>query len=248
MTDSVLGLLGFGVTFLAVMVAIGTAILSRQNVLPLRPISSFARLGQAIGRVVEGGSRLHVSLGRGLLTTPQSASALAGLTLLRRLAELTVMGDRPPVAVSGDAALMLLAQDTLRSVARDAHLPYDPTAARLGGLTPFSYAAASIPSILHENVSTVVLMGNFGPEAALLADAAERSSALCVAGSDNLTAQSILYAAAQEPLIGEEMFAAGAYIEPTPLHAASLIAQDVLRWLLILAMVGGAVLKLAGVL
>ncbi|MCX7607746.1 MAG: hypothetical protein N2049_00815 [Anaerolineales bacterium] len=248
MTDSVLGLLGFGLTFLAVMVVVGAAFVYRKNLPPLRVIPSFGRLHQAIGRVVEDGSRLHVSLGRGMLITPQSASAFAGLTLLRRLANLTIMSDRPPVTVSGDPALTLLAQDTLWNVAREANLPYDPTAARLGGMTPFSYAAGSIPSILHENVSAVVLIGNFGPEAALLADAAERSQAFCIAGSDNLTAQSILYAAAQEPLIGEELYASGAYIEPTTLHAVSLMAQDVLRWLLIVAMIGGSVLTLIGVL
>jgi hypothetical protein len=69
-----------------------------------------------------------------------------------------------------------------------------------------------------------------------------------MAGSDNLAAQAVLYATAQEPLIGEEMFAGGAYADSSPFHTASLTVQDILRWLAILVMLGGALLKMAGIL
>jgi hypothetical protein len=44
------------------------------------------------------------------------------------------------------------------------------------------------------------------------------------------------------------MFAAGAYADSGPVHLASLTVQDILRWLAILVMLGGALLKIAGVL
>ena len=69
-----------------------------------------------------------------------------------------------------------------------------------------------------------------------------------MAGSDNLTAQAVIYASAQEPLVGEEMFSAGAYVESSPLHSASVTVQDILRWLVIAAMVVGALLTLVGIL
>jgi len=53
----------------------------------------------------------------------------------------------------------------------------------------------------------------------------------------------VLFAAAQEPLIGEELYAAGAYLKSGPIHIASLRAQDVLRWVLIFAILLGAILK-----
>jgi hypothetical protein len=91
-------------------------------------------------------------------------------------------------------------------------------------------------------------MGNFGVEVALLTDAVERENTFVVAGSDNLTAQALIYASAQEPLIGEEIFAAGAYVESGSLHSASLTVQDVLRWLVIAAILVGAGLTLVGIL
>ena len=47
-------------------------------------------------------------------------------------------------------------------------------------------------------------------------------------------------------LVGEEIYAAGAYVNAGPMHAASLQAQDVLRWLLVAVILGGTILKLLG--
>ena len=249
MTNMLLGLVGFGIIFLSAVLMGGLAALRRKSPPAFREIPAFTRLRHAVGRVVEDGTRLHVSLGRAALVTPQSASALAGLTLLRRLAELTSAGDQPPIATSGDATLAILSQDTLQAASQaSAQGVYDPTAGRLTGLTPFSYAAGAIPAIRDENISANVLMGNFGIEVALLTDAAERANTFTLAASDNLTAQAVLYASAQEPLIGEELYAAGAYVDAGPLHAASLTVQDILRWLIIIAILIGALLKLAGIL
>jgi hypothetical protein len=244
-----LGLAGFGIVFFSAALMLGLLLLRRKTPSVFRDIPALTRLRQAVGLVVEDGSRLHVSLGRGALTTPQSASALAGLALLRRLADLTSAGDQPPIVTSGDATLAILSQDTLQAAAKfSQQAAFDPTAGRLTGLTPFSYAAGAIPAIRDENVSANVLIGNFGVEVALLTDAVERENTFVLAGSDNLAAQAVIYASAQEPLIGEEIYAAGAYVESGPLHTASLTVQDILRWLIIAVILVGALLTLAGLL
>ena len=87
-------------------------------------------------------------------------------------------------------------------------------------------------------------MGNFGVEAALLTEAAERTNTFTLAASDNLVAQAVLYATAQEPLIGEELYAAGAYMDAGSVHSASLTVQDILRWLIIIVILLGALVQL----
>ena len=247
MTSILPGLIAFIVIVFSAVLMVGLSLLRRKSRPAFRNIPAFTRLRHAIGRVVEDGTRLHVSLGHGALTTPQSASGLAGLALLRRLAELTSAGDHPPIATSGDAALAILSQDTLHDASQTtAQGAYDPTAGRLAGLTPFSFAAGAITTIRDEKISANVLMGNFGVEAALLTDAAEREDTFVMAASDNLTAQAVIYASAQEPLIGEELYAAGAYLESGPLHTASLTVQDILRWVIIIVILIGTILKLAG--
>jgi len=233
--------------FLMIILAVASRNQPKQN---LREISAFTRLGRAIGLAVEAGKRMHITLGWGGLIDLKGASALVGLTILERITRLASISDRPPVATSGDGVLGILSQDTLSGTykAVGAGFQYDPTSGRVTGLTPVSYAAGAMPVIYDEQVSATVLAGHFGSEAALITDAAERNDSLSVAGSDSITATSVFIAAAQEPVIGEELFAAGAYINAGPVHASSLRTQDIFRWVLVGAILIGALLKLLGFL
>ena len=231
--------------FAAILLLVFT-FLRRKSPAALRIIAAYERLNRSVGLAVENGTRLHISLGRGNLFTARGGSALAGLAMLRRLAERTSVSDHPPLATSGEASLAFLSQDTLQSGYRaaGAEEQYRFTTGRLTGLTPFSYAAGAVPTIHDENVSVNIVVGDLGAEAALLAEASDREDASLIAASDNLSAQSIFYASAQEPLIGEELFAAGAYVGAGPAHQASLNVQDVLRWLIVLGLLLGSILKI----
>ena len=242
-------MLASGILILAVLLLLALTFMRRKSPAVLRSIAAYERLNRAVGLAVENGTRLHISLGRGSLFTARGGSALAGLAMLRRLAERTSVSDSPPIVTSGDASLAILSQDTLQSGyhAAGADEQYRFSTGRVAGLTPFSYAAGTIPTMHDEGVSANVVIGDLGAESALLAEAADRENADLIAASDNLSAQSILYASAQDPLIGEELFAAGAYVGAGGAHEASLQVQDVLRWLVILAILGGAALKLLGV-
>jgi hypothetical protein len=66
------------------------------------------------------------------------------------------------------------------------------------------------------------LVGSFGPEVGLLLDSAAQGKAFTLAGSEALDAQAVMYALADEPLIGEEIFAAPAYLQGTPMQLGSL--------------------------
>ncbi|MBI5841004.1 MAG: hypothetical protein HZB19_12975 [Chloroflexi bacterium] len=222
----------------------------RKSPKQLRAIPAFTRLYSAMGLSVEDGTRLHISLGHGSLLTPRGGSALAALAMLRHLAERTSSSDRPPVASSGDPVLSLLTQDTLKEgyIAAGAEELFVPTTGRLTGMSPFGFAAGTMPVVRDENVSANIMVGSFGPESALIADAAERGNVITIGASDDLTAQSILFAAGQDALIGEELYASGAYLGAGAVHPASLTVQDILRWVIILVLFGGAFAKLAGVI
>jgi hypothetical protein len=249
-TDSLIGIIGLGIVLLAASLMAVFALIQRRTSFSFRKIPAFSRVRRAVSLVVEDGTRLHVSLGHGNLLTQLGAAAFAGLTLLRRLGEITSLSDRPPIATSGDSVLNMVAQDTLRSAheAVAVEQPFDMNNSRLAGLTPFSYAAGVMPIIRDETISTNVLIGNFGVEVGLLTEAADREGAAVIAASDNLPAQAVLYATSPDPIIGEELFAAGAYVQSGPMHTASLLVQDTLRWLIILAIIIGAALKVLGIL
>jgi len=223
------------------------ALWKRKSPAKLREIPALAQLYRMIGLSVEDGTRLHVSLGSGSLLDAQGGSALAGLAMLRHVAEQTSVSDAPPVASAGDAMLGLLSQDSLQAgyKAAGAAEAYSQNSGRVAGLTPFGYAAGAMHISPNENVSATIMIGHFGPEVSLITDAAERGNAAVIGASDNLAGQAVLFANTQEALVGEELFAAGAYLGAGASHAASLTLQDLFRWLIILALLGGAAAKLA---
>lgn len=243
-------MIAIGILLLTIILLVGLSLLRSRLPIALRQIDAYDRLSRSVGLAVENGTRLHISLGRGNLFTTRGASALAGLAMLRKLTERTSLSDRPPVVTTGDASLAILSQDTLQSGYRaaGAEEQYRFSTGRLTGLTPFSYAAGTIPVIRDEGISANIFMGDFGSESALLTESSERVNTTVIAASDNLSAQSVFYAASQDPLIGEELFAAGAYVGAGAVHEASLTVQDILRWLVILAILIGSGLKFLGVI
>ena len=218
--------------------------------LGLRRLRGYEDLGLALERAVEAGERVHLSLGTGSLIGVESAPAFAGLTVLAQIAASTAMSDKPVIVTTGDGAMAILAQDTLQAAYSKvgAEASYHPISSRMLGPTPFSYAAG-VPSMLSdEEVSVHILSGSFGSEGGLTADFGRRNQAFVLAGTDDVQTQALFYGTADHPLIGEELFAGGAYLGVGEIHKASLRTQDIVRIVIIVIILIGTLLKTFGVL
>ncbi len=215
-----------------------------------REIPVIQALKKQVGLAVEDGSRLHLSIGRSDLLTPESMAAVSALSSFQKIARNTLQGDEPPVISAGDSTLAVLAQDTLKSasVPEFENPEIFILQGRLSGLTPFSYAAGLMDEITHPNVSSNVFIGHYGAEIGLLTARAEHNGQFIMAASDDLASQAVAYASVPDPLIGEELYALSAYVGDTPVHNASLRVQDLLRWFIVLALLTGAILYLVGIL
>lgn len=213
----------------------------RRSAPVLRRIPALAHMQQAVEGAVEDGTTIHVALGSREITGPQAAAGMVGLSLLQRVNQIAATGDRPPIASTGSGTLVLLAQDTIRSAYRalGQSAGYDNLLAQAVGFSPYAYAAGAMPLASDENTSSNLLAGSFGAEAVFITAAAAKG--LTVAGSDNLTGQAVLYSGAEEPLIGEELYAAAAYLDAGPMHIVSLQTQDVVRWALVVLITGSAI-------
>jgi hypothetical protein len=213
------------------------------------PIPAFEKIIQQINISVEDGTQLHISLGRGGITGPESASALAGLCILKQVIERSSVSDFPPVASTGNAVISILAQDTIKYTSKAISMfegGKNPSG-ELVGVTPFSYAAGTLTTIRDPNVSSNIHTGWFGSEVTWLTTAGERQSSPTIAGTAQLPAQAIIYASASDPLIGEELFAGGAYLGAGKIHLASISAQDVLRWIIIFIILGSVLFNFLGI-
>ncbi len=225
---------GLGVVVLfAALIGIFTARAARRRgaAAVLRRIDAFHTLPQTVGQAVETGRRLHISLGTGNLGQASTVATLAGITVLDQISAAAAISDKPPIVTTADGGTMLLAQDTLRNVyaRQNALTRYDPYSSQTVGLTPIAYGAAQTTLQKDEAVAGTILIGTVDSEAVLLAEAAHRQGITTLAGSDNPATQAMLFATADHPLIGEDLFAGGAYIGKAPAHVGSLQAQDVLR-------------------
>ncbi len=215
----------------------------------IRPISAFKKIDNEINVSVEDGSQLHISLGRGGLIGPDSAAGLAGLSILKQVIDKSSMCDHPPIASTGNPVLSILAQDTIKGSSQAISLAEHRTSpsGELIGVTPFSYAAGSLTTIRNANVSANVHTGWYGNEIIWLTTAGERQSSPTIAGTAQLPAQAVIYASATDPLIGEELYAGGAYLGAGKMHEASITAQDVFRWIIIFLILGSVLLNLLGI-
>ena len=242
------GLLGLAVLVVFAGLIAGFTLLGRRRgARPrvLRRIDAFQSLPTTVGQAVETGKRLHMSLGTGTLGTADTVATVAGLTMLDQISAAAAVSDRPPVVTTSDGAAMLLAHDTLRSVyaRQNALSRFEPSSAQVAGLTPISFGAAQTTLPANEAVAGAVLIGSSGSEAVLLAEGGRRSGAITLAGSDSVATQAMLFATADHPLIGEDLFAGGAYIGRQAEFVGSLSAQDVIRGLVIAAILIGAVIQ-----
>ncbi len=214
----------------------------------LRQIPAFKDLQDELGRAAESGRPLHIALGSGGLSSENSISSLAGLQVLEGLVDAAVSYDVAPIITVGDATLLPLAQDVLRRAYERRQIAefYDASQVRFVAPSSLAYSAGAIPVGAPEDATANILAGAFGSEVSLIADMSDRRSKPKMAAVDTAQATGALYAAVDRLAVGEELYAAGAQITEKKEYITSLISEDILRFILALAILGTAVLALIG--
>jgi hypothetical protein len=207
----------------------------------LRNLPGYESVRSDVDASVEAGTRVHMALGEGQIIGVGAEAELAGLAALGKIAQAASVSDRPPVATSSDGVTSILAQDVMYSTYRQMRVEerFDHDLGRLAGLGPAGYTAGAMITPREERVSATFLIGAMGAEAALIADTGAQRGSVTAAVTDPV-GQAAVFATTDNPLLGEELFAAGAYLKVNTAHAASLQAQDVLRWVAIGAILLGA--------
>jgi Domain of unknown function (DUF6754) len=202
----------------------------------LRSLLGFKLLPGQLSQVIEEGRSLPLSLGSGGMGGTDTATTLAGLAVLEGLADETAATDAPPIVTVADPTTLAMAQDVLRrAYAQQGNTAgLDFRSVRYVAASPLPYAAGVMDLLSNEETGTSVMAGVFGSEAAFIAEEGSRQGLIQVAGVADLTSQAVLYPSVTHLAIGEEMYAAGAYLNAKPASVASLLAQDLIRLILII--------------
>lgn len=223
---------------MAVTVVTTQFIRRRRNLVALRRVPAYDALPLAIGEAIEANRPVHVSFGSAGLGGASTLLTLATGELFYQVAARAAIGTTPPILTVTDPTAVPLGQDMVRRAYRSRGLlnRYPSGSVRWypAGQRSLAFAAALTAALGDDRVASNILVGSFGSELALVADAAIRRDQTLIATSVDLEGQAVAYAMSNEPLIGEEVFTAGAYLDSTPSHVGALVAQDLLRLLLIL--------------
>ncbi|WP_420628600.1 DUF6754 domain-containing protein [Candidatus Leptofilum sp.] len=214
----------------------------------LRPLISFQGLTEQIGRAIESGRQLHLTLGQGSLVGRANPTSVSAAAVLDNLAKDGCANGTPSLVTVGDGTLLPLAQGSLQHALAQVRRPGDfdlsLTQFVAHNTDPFAYGGGVATLLQQQRVASNIMMGRFGPELAIIAEAANRQNIDQVIGTDDPTALAVAVAATEDVLIGEELFATNAYLEGKASQIASLQLQDILRWIVVLFILGTAVYQL----
>ena len=194
----------------------------------------------------EQGKRLTIGLG---LDVADSVTAMASLPMLAALIRRSIFTDQPVRATSGGGTLASLSQSVVRGTYQGAVAPelFKIDYALLAGLSPYAYLAGLLPQAASRANAGIMLYGPHRPESLLAADIAERKGNPVIALTSDLSAQAVLLASSAQLSFGEDYFDGGASLQVNSSAAAALQAQDLLRIVITIGLIAGAVLRLLGV-
>lgn len=211
----------------------------------LRSLDGAEGLSDAVSRSAETGQPLHISVGVAGVGGAATAETWAGLTLLAHLADQAAACDTPLLVTVADASVLPLAQDLVRrAYARHGNPQgYDPTQVRFVAPGPTAYAAGVMGILNREPLTSNIMIGSFGDEYLLMGETGAHRGVHQIVGTADPQTLPLVYATADETLVGEEMFAASAYATRDPVQIGSLLSEDWLRWGVIVAILVATVAR-----
>lgn len=215
--------------------------MARRRDLYVRRIAGLEALDEALGRATEMGKPVLFVHG---LTSMDSISTIAAVNILGRVAQRTARYDTALKVANYDPMVMAVSQETVKAAYLEAGRPdaYNPDNVFLVATEQFAYAAAVEGIMVRERPAAHVMMGYFYAESLLLAETGTTTGAIQIAGTDSYTQLPFFVTTCDYTLMGEELYAASAYLAREPRLLGSLKGQDIGKAALLVVLVVGVLL------
>ncbi len=191
----------------------------------VRKIPGLAAVDEAVGRATE--------MGKPILYVP----GLSGISDVATIAAMNILGEVSKKIAQYDSNLIVPNTDPIvftvaREVVKEAYIQagrpdaFKPDSVYFVTDSQFAYAAAVDGIMTRERPATNFFMGYFYAEALILAETGASTGAVQIAGTDAVTQLPFFITACDYTLLGEELYAASAYLSREPLLLGGLIGQD----------------------
>lgn len=211
----------------------------------VRKLAPVVAIEEAIGRATE--------MGRSVLYVPgieeiDDIQTIASMLILGKIAEQTARYDVPLRVPVRSPFVLAVADEVVRSGTMQAGRPdaYQPDRIQFISSEQFAYCAGVNGIILRERPAANLYLGKFYAESLIFAETGFAAGSIQIAGTAEVTQLPFFIAACDYTLIGEEYFAAGAYLTQDPALVSTLTAADWAKIMLVTLLVLGAVLQSAG--
>ena len=194
----------------------------------VRPIAGLAAMNEAVGRATE--------MGRPILYVPGIADVddiqtIASIVILAEVAKLAASCDTRTIVPCRTPLVFTLAEETVRNAYASAGRPdaFQRDDVRFISDDQFAYTAGTTGIMLRERPATNLYLGAFWAESLILAETGFAAGAIQIAGTANVSQLPFFVAACDYTLIGEELYAASAYLSREPKLLGSLKASDLAK-------------------
>lgn len=203
----------------------------------IRRIPGLTAIDEAVGRATEMGRPILASVGLGGI----DIVTLQALAIISSVAQTAARYGNRVLLPIADSAILPVAEDTVREAYTSAGRPDLFHAEDVMFLTDrqFAYAAGVAGMINREQPASMFLFGTFYAEALIMAENGNRVGAIQVAGTPSTTQIPFFIAACDYVIIGDEFYAATAYLTRQPTLLGSLVGQDIVKGLLLTVLLAG---------
>ena len=210
----------------------------------LRRIPGLNAIEEAVGRAVEMGRPILASIGLGDV----DIITLQALAIVANVASIAAKFAHRVTLPLRNAAQVPIAEEALRAAYTAAGRPdvFSENDVKFLSGEQFAFAAGVAGMIQREQPAATFLFGTFYAEALIIAENANQIGAIQIAGTPSTTQIPFFIAACDYVLIGDEYYAATAYITRQPTLLGSLVGQDVSKMILLGLVLLGALLLTAG--
>jgi hypothetical protein len=209
----------------------------------IRKLAGLEAVEEAVGRATEMGKPVLFIPGISELDEIQT---IAGLSILGRVARVTAQYETPLIVPVLYPMALAAAGEVVKGAYLDAGRPdsFKSDMVRYVAGEQFAYVAAVNGIMLREKPAANVYMGAFYAESLLLAETGFEAGAIQIAGTAMPEQLPFFIAACDYTLMGEELYAASAYLSKEPLMLGSLKGQDLIKIVLVFFIIAGVILGL----
>ena len=213
----------------------------RGGKIKVRPIAGLEAVSEAVGRSTEMGK--PVLFVPGILDI-NDIQTVAGITVLSNVARTSAQYDAELKVPTARSLVMTTARETVEAAYLGEGRPDAYNEDNIYYLTDeqFGYTAGVQGVMVREKPAACFYMGAFYAESLILAETANSIGAIQVAGTAMPSQLPFFVAACDYTLIGEEFFAASAYLSNDPEQLGSLKGQDVGKIIAAFLLILGCVL------